>query len=98
MRTLRPHEPNTDVRSIPCAVDGCGGLAVPTAKDGRFYEHRGVHINIPKNFVIPKCNLCGMDIFTDDLYQVLLQVLETEYVLHADMIKGIRAKHEAKAQ
>jgi len=84
------------VRAIECAVEGCGGWAVPTRKDGRFYEHRGVFINVPERIVIPKCGTCGMDIFTDDLYKALLQVLETEYLLHADMIKSIKAKHEAK--
>jgi hypothetical protein len=85
------------VKSIPCAVENCGGMAVPTRKDGRFYLHRDVWINVPPHIVIPKCDRCGMDMFTDDLYKVLLQVLEVEYQVHAEMIKTIRSKNEAKA-
>lgn len=85
------------MKAIPCAVEGCGGLAVPTQKDGRFYLHRGnVFINVPPSFVIPKCNRCGMDMFTDELGKVLIQVLEVEYQQHADLIKTIVTKH-AKA-
>lgn len=82
------------MRSIACAVEGCGGLAVPTTKDGRFYLHRGnVFINVPPSIVIPKCNRCGMDMFTDELHKMLLQVLENEYQQHAELIRSIVAKH-----
>ena len=93
------------MNTIDCAVEGCGGKAVPTQKDGRFYIHRSnnvdypqVFINVPPSFVIPKCNRCGMDMFTDELYKALLQVLEVEYQLHADLIKAIVAKHGAKVK
>ena len=86
------------MKSIACAIDGCGGTAVPTQKDERFYLHRGnVFINVPPSFVIPKCNRCGMDMFTDDLAKALVQVLEVEYQLHAELIRDITRKHEAKA-
>jgi hypothetical protein len=66
---------------------------VPTAKDGRFYPHRGnVYINVPSSFVIPKCERCGTDMLTDDLYKALLQVLEVEYQRHAAMIREIVGK------
>jgi hypothetical protein len=82
--------------AIPCAVDGCNGIAVPVKKDGRFYLHRGnVYINVPESFVIPKCDKCGMDMFTEELHRALLQVLEVEYQVHAEMIRKIIAKDAA---
>jgi hypothetical protein len=38
-----------------------------------------------------------MDMFTEELGKVLIQVLEVEYQQHADLIKTIVTKH-AKAQ
>lgn len=84
--------------AIPCVVDGCNGIAIPTKKDGRFYPHRGnVFINVPASFVIPKCDKCGTDMFTEDLHQALIQVLEVEYQEHADLIRKIVEK-DAKVQ
>lgn len=84
--------------TVKCAVEGCGGTAVPTQKDGRFYPHRGnVFINVPRSFVIPKCNRCDMDMLTDELLAALTEVLEVEYQVHAAMIRTITKKYEKTA-
>ncbi len=94
MHRLTPREFETAL-SVPCAIDGCGGIAVPTKKDGRFYPHRGnVWINVPESFVIPKCDKCGLDMFSEDLHKALIQVLEVEYQKHADMIRKIVSKNQ----
>ncbi len=98
MRRLHSLEEIRHMKSLACAVEGCGGTAVPTQKDGRFYLHRGnVFINVPKDFAIPKCERCGMDMFTDELYKELLLLLESEYQVHAEMIRDIVAKSEKAA-
>jgi hypothetical protein len=90
-----------NVAKVLCPVEGCGGVAVPCYKDGRFYVHRGnVFINVPKTFMIPKCDRCGTDLFPEGsgLDTALVQVLEAEYQLHADMIRGIVQQHEVKSK
>lgn len=81
---------------IPCVTEGCDGIAVPTQKDGRFYEHREVIINVPKDFAIPKCQKCGTDVFDEALYKALVQILEKEYQRDAAMIAECRERFKAR--
>jgi len=86
------------MNGIACVNDGCDGVAIPVAKDGRFYEHREVFINVPSNFMIPKCQKCGTDIFDETLYKALIQALENEYQQHADIIAECRERYKARDQ
>jgi hypothetical protein len=39
-----------------------------------------------------------MDMFTDELHKALIQLLEVEYQRHADLIKKVVTKFEARGQ
>lgn len=68
----------------------CNGNVIECAKEGRFYEHRGVIILLPSYFSIPRCVGCNQDWFSDDLIKRLEIVLDVEYMQHADLIKAIK--------
>lgn len=74
--------------SIPCSNEkkGCSGRVRPVRKDGRFYPHRGILINVPSSFVIPRCDTCGEEVLTDELREALAKVLEVEYQRDANLI------------
>ncbi len=76
-------------RSFNCPREGCGGSARAVRKDGRFYTHRNVQINVPASFVIPRCEKCQKDFMTDAMFVALTSVLEVEYQRHVDMIRKI---------
>lgn len=81
-------------RSFRCPREGCGGLSRAVRKDGRFYTHRGVNINVPENFIIPRCEKCQKDFMTDAMFVALTQVLEIEYQRHADIIRKVLKRHK----
>ena len=84
-------------RTFKCPREGCGGLSRAVRKDGRFYTHRGVQINVPASFVIPRCEKCHKDFMTDSMFVALTQLLEIEYQRHVDMIRKI-IKRQKEAQ
>ncbi len=67
----------------------CGGNVIESRRDGRFYEHHKVLINLPISFTIPECVSCGQGWFSDELIQKMDMVLEAEYMEHADLITSI---------
>jgi hypothetical protein len=82
--------------SFPCPNPNCKGRARPIAMDGRFYFHRQIWINVPEKFLIPRCDICKQDWFTPELDQATNELLEVEYMRHAEMIAGIVQKfHQA---
>ncbi len=82
-------------RTVKCPREGCGGEVHPCKKDGRFYTHRNIQINVPETFVIPKCDRCQRDVpLNDTLYVALTKVLEAEYQRHADLIKTVLARQK----
>jgi len=87
-----------EIPSFDCPAKGCNGKVFPVAMDGRFYIHRNMWINMPRTFVIPRCDTCAQDWFTKDLEVATNEVLEAEYQIHADMIKKVIQKAQAKVQ
>lgn len=76
------------VRVYECSK--CGGLVVPMQKDGRYYEYRGVFVQIPKDVVIPRCTRCGEEWLDVALTQQLSSILEASLLEHSAMIDIIR--------
>lgn len=79
------------------ADQSCGGEIVPSRHDGRFYEHKGVFININPEIVIPQCNRCKSYYHTDKLIAFIDGVLEYEYNRHRDLIMEAHARDKLKA-
>ncbi len=63
-------------------------------KDGRFYTHRGIRINVPAAFGIPKCGKCEKDVMTDAMFVALTAVLELEYQRHVDIIRKVMKRQK----
>jgi len=79
-----------------CPHKGCTGVLRKVRKDGRFYVHRGVYINVPASITIPRCSRCGKDSLSDELRDAVTQVLENEYQQHVDWIKDAFASVKEK--
>lgn len=77
---------------FPCR--DCDENVVETAKDGRFYDHKGIKILLPANFVIPRCMGCNQDWFSEELMKKLDAVLEEEYQKHEGLIQSILELYE----
>lgn len=75
-----------------CRNDGCYGVIVPNAKDGRFYLHRDVYINLPKDYVALRCTGCGEYYFTQESKAAFFSMLENEYSKHAEMVADVISK------
>ncbi len=76
------------VRVYECSK--CTGLVVPMQKEGRYYEYRGVYIQVPKDVVIPRCTSCGEEWLDTLLTERLAAVLEAAYRDHEGMIDIIK--------
>jgi hypothetical protein len=76
----------------------CEGNVIECFKDGRFYEHRKVLINLPIDFGIPTCMKCGQHWFSQDLIKRMEAVLEAEYLKDADLIRSIVEFHNHQQQ
>ena len=74
------------MRDPNCLQPKCGGILRKVRKDGRFFKHRGVYINLPSSIVIPRCGKCNTDSISNKLRDVITQVLETEFQEHAEII------------
>jgi hypothetical protein len=80
------------IEHIICDKNDCGGIVESTQKDGRFYIHKEVYINVPADIPILKCNRCGIE-YHDDISQALLDtVLENEYNNHRELIEEARER------
>lgn len=75
--------------SFKCLHKECTGLAVPTAKDGRFYTHP-VHkwcwIGIPQTMEIHRCTVCAEDWLTKETQDTVTAYMAVSFEEHADMI------------
>lgn len=86
-------------RNELCGDEKCPGLAIPTAKDGRFYQHPKhdwLRIAIPADSIVHRCNTCNADWLYDDNHTKIPAFLESSYQEHATMIKGIVDDYRAK--
>lgn len=75
------------IRAIRCSV--CADVVVPEATDGRFLEYKGVLINLPEDFYLPRCQGCrcySLDFNDEKRLELMLQEL---YTRDADIIQQI---------
>lgn len=76
--------------------DDCkAGAVVPVAKDGRFLQFKGVYINLPASFVLPRCNHCNADWVSPEDRKRLDKVLAEEYAEHEEVIQLIVTDYRA---
>ncbi len=72
------------------------GRVLPTGKDGRFYEFKGVWINLPIAFQLDVCTNCKQVWMDDDDERRMDIVLQGLYVEHADLIDLVFQDHDLK--
>jgi hypothetical protein len=66
------------------------GLVLSEQTDGRFFEHAkttGVYINIPKDFVIDRCQSCRQMFLSQEELDGLHKVMDEQLILHSDLIQ-----------
>jgi hypothetical protein len=83
---------------IAC-TQGCGRLAVPTAKAGRFYYHHDrpwLVVPLPADMKVPRCPKCNVDVLGEDDQTKITSFLDQSYREHKDLIDGIVADFRAK--
>jgi len=83
------------VRVARCSE--CGYRVVPAATDGRFFEYRGVLINLPPELYVPRCQGCGVFDLTDfETARQVDVVLQELYVADADLIQQCFDEYHAR--
>lgn len=65
---------------------------MPQAIDGRFFFHKGIMINCPRDIYLPRCTKCKKDQVDDALRMVLDEVLDAEFRVHEKMIEEARER------
>jgi hypothetical protein len=76
-------------RAFHCKQPECNGLVYPQGVP-RYFYHREIHILVPEQISLPRCNKCGTDFMTDDAIAMIGQILESEYKRHDGLIRSIK--------
>lgn len=85
-------------RGFFCPDDKCGGFARPVAKDGRFFEYKGVLINLPVDFFLNRCWKCGSDWLNDQDDARVGLILQDLYLEHEELINEIFLRHQERTE
>lgn len=72
--------------------DLCKGHRQPICKEGRYFPHRGVLIEVPRNHPISRCATCGKDHLDPEQAERLVEVLAQEYAQQANLIQKIQER------
>lgn len=65
---------------------------MPIRKEGRYYAHRGVLIEVPENHPISRCATCHKDHLEVADAERLVEVLEASYQAHTAIIEKIKVR------
>jgi len=65
---------------------------IPTARDGRFFAHKEVIINLPMSVYIPTCVACKQIFPTAEVDEEVKRVLEQEYKRDEAVISKTRER------